>query len=295
MRLQAPRSSCGDFFNAASANISQVHYEDVPERQLASATALSCIVHPAHPLLPSVHIHISWTQYKSAPGYWRLMADLNPSHPDEQDTDLFLQAFEECCPEEFPEACRQGDAYFWIGALQRHRGVAHFYLEEYRKERFSEELAFAGSVGCASVDAYLRVLGRKLGLAELRNEPSLELKQAQLDYHTIYFFQVLTLDRGTTAGLLVHSENDVGILGSLPRWINRPLLASWVQRLDSPQNLLLEDLLAQLPQGERVEITPEVKARLAQVIRKHYRAHPQALNQQAAGSIVPKTIANHLS
>ena len=41
-------------------------------------------------------------------------------------------------------------------------------------------------------------------------------RKKQLAYHTRYFYQVLLLDRGTTAGLLVHDDNDVGTLGSLP-------------------------------------------------------------------------------
>jgi len=35
-----------------------------------------------------------------------------------------------------------------------------------------------------------------------------------------------TADRGTTSGLLVHDENDVGILGSLPSHVDKKLLES---------------------------------------------------------------------
>ena len=35
------------------------------------------------------------------------------------------------------------------------------------------------------------------------------------------FFQVLTLDRGTTHGLLAHGDNDVGTLGSLPNFVSK--------------------------------------------------------------------------
>ena len=66
----------------ASVNVSQVHYDDEPERKLGSATAISTIVHPTHPLAPSIHIHVSWTEMKSGHGYWRIMADLNPSNPN---------------------------------------------------------------------------------------------------------------------------------------------------------------------------------------------------------------------
>ena len=66
-------------FNRASVNVSQIHYEDKPEKAFLSATALSTIIHPQHPLAPSIHLHISWTELRNGNKYWRLMADLNPS------------------------------------------------------------------------------------------------------------------------------------------------------------------------------------------------------------------------
>ena len=47
-----------ELFNRASVNLSQVFYEDMPKKPLNSATALSSIIHPAHPLSPSMHMHI---------------------------------------------------------------------------------------------------------------------------------------------------------------------------------------------------------------------------------------------
>src|SRR4051794_34337196 len=60
-------------FNRASVNVSCVHYDDEPERKLASATALSTILHPRHPRSPSLHLHASFTKPRAAPGTWRLM------------------------------------------------------------------------------------------------------------------------------------------------------------------------------------------------------------------------------
>ena len=84
-----------DLFNRASVNVSQVHYDDLPDKKLGSATAISTIIHPQNPHAPSVHIHISWTEMKAvgdAPdrGYWRIMADLNPSVLHEEYRDQFV-------------------------------------------------------------------------------------------------------------------------------------------------------------------------------------------------------------
>ena len=43
-------------FNRASVNMSHVHYDDDDARPLRSATALSSIIHPAHPRAPSLHL-----------------------------------------------------------------------------------------------------------------------------------------------------------------------------------------------------------------------------------------------
>jgi coproporphyrinogen III oxidase len=277
-------------FGRASVNVSQVHYDDLPEKRLASATAFSSIVHPAPPRAPSVHIHISYTELRDGTGYWRVMADLNPSHPDEADREAFSEALRGAAGELYFEANGQGDRYFFIPALDRHRGVTHFYLEGYATGDFDVDVAFAESIGQAAIDAYLGLLETRLGEAAAPTEAE---RATQLAYHTLYFFQVLTLDRGTTSGLLVHDQNDVGILGSLPPRVDRGLLASWRSRLPEPQDRLLDDLLAALPSEDVVVVGDDEKAALARAVRAHYRRHPDALRLQAAGDITPPTVANH--
>ena len=70
---------------SASINISQVHYKPNNSKNLISATALSAIVHPFHSIHPSIHLHISLMKFINADYYWRIMADLNPSIPDNDD------------------------------------------------------------------------------------------------------------------------------------------------------------------------------------------------------------------
>lgn len=283
-------------FNRASVNVSSVHYDDLPDRKLGSATALSSIVHPTSPHGPSVHLHISWTEMRpSAPGaeadgYWRIMADLNPSLPSEPARDAFQAALRAAAGDRYDEAAAQGDRYFYIPALKRHRGVTHFYLEAYRTSDPAADAALAEGVATAAIDAYASLLSD--ALAAHATETS-EEQARQLAYHTLYFFQVLTLDRGTTSGLLVHDQNDVGILGSLPARIDRHLLASWRDRLPSPQERLLDGLLAALPEVVPTPVDEPTKAALAQAVRQHYRAHPEALALQASGDIIPPTVDNH--
>ncbi|MDF7800290.1 coproporphyrinogen III oxidase [Pontiellaceae bacterium B1224] len=274
----------------ASVNVSQVHYDDDPDRKLGSASAISTIVHPANPLMPSVHIHISWTEMKNGPGYWRMMADLNPALPNPGNADLFASALKQAAPDVYPAAAEQGDRYFFIPALGRHRGITHFYLEEFNTGNFEADLQLARSVGEAAIDTYLQLL------EETKQEgfqASEEQRAAQLAYHTLYFFQVLTLDRGTTTGLMVHAQNDVGILGSLPPRIDKNLLASWQSRMPEPQDRLLDKLLRALPNMGTCTIDESTKQKLADAVRAHYQQFPEALNLQASGNTTPPTVDNH--
>lgn len=251
-------------FNRASVNVSCVHHDD------RSATALSTIIHPRDPRSPSLHLHVSFTQPPEGEGTWRLMADLNPSNEIAAQTARFTSALENVVPQLAEKAREDGDRYFFIPALGRTRGVTHFYVEAFSSGDFDADLALVEQFVRAGIDTYLSFLNEA---------PVSEPRASQLAYHTLYFFQVLTLDRGTTSGLLAHDQNDVGVMGSLPAFIDRALLASWAARAPKPQDELVHALCAAVPTDGHV--TDAVRAELAKTVRAHYQAHPEALALQA--------------
>lgn len=278
----------GEQFNRASVNVSQVHYDDEPGRRLGSATAISSIVHPRHPLAPSIHLHISWTEMKDESGYWRMMADLNPAIPDPADEQRFRAALRQGADRHYDYGTKLGDQYFDIPALGRRRGVAHFYLEQFSTDDPAADFALARRFGETMIDAYGGILSAKLASVSPPTSPQEAL---QLQYHTVYLFQVLTLDRGTTSGLLVHDQNDVGILGSLPAVVDRRLLASWISRMPKPQDELLRAIVEVIPESGAIE--DKEKAALCQALRRHYASHPEALDMQAKADVTPPTVLNH--
>ena len=253
-------------FNRASVNVSQVQYESKPEKAFLSATALSTIIHPQHPLAPSIHIHVSWTELKNGQQYWRLMADLNPAVEDVSDSKLFNEMLQQASGEYFDSGIKQGEQYFYIPSLNKHRGISHFYLEGFTGNEQTPKM-FAVDFATKVIDCYISLLAEKF--SRLPPPSDTELQQ-QLDYHTLYFYQVLTLDKGTTAGLLIHNQNDVGTLGSLPAYINRDLLASWISLSDVDQQPLVNELVEILPKQKSVHITPDIKVKIALAIREHY-------------------------
>ncbi len=275
-------------FDRASVNVSVVHYDDLPEKKLGSATALSTIVHPRFPRAPSMHMHISWTEMRDGRGYWRMMADLNPSIPVDVDRETFEASLQKAAPAHYEAASAQGDKYFHIPALQRHRGVSHFYLEASHTENPEADHALARRLGESTIDTYGDIVDHayRTRTAEAGDA------EAQLAYHTLYLFQVLTLDRGTTSGLLVHDQNDVGIMGSLPSHVDGTLLKSWAARVPPPQDQLVETLAGIVGEGRQPVNAPQKRA-LAAAVRAHYQAHPEALALQASGNVVPPTVQNH--
>ncbi len=279
-------------FNRASINISTVHYDDIPDKRLGSATALSTIIHPDNPHAPSMHMHISWTELRDEKSYWRIMADLNPSIPSPAHTERFDAMLRDSANDLYEEGRTQGERYFFIPALKRHRGVSHFYLEGYATNDLDADRRLATDFGEAVIDCYAELLDEALGE---HPSPTEQDYDEQLAYHTVYFFQVLTLDRGTTSGLLVHDQNDLGILASLPSFVDRDLLASWRDRMPSPQDELLQKLVDTLPDETPTAVGDEVRKTLADVVRSHYRAHPEALRLQASGNVIPPTVKNHES
>jgi coproporphyrinogen III oxidase len=280
-------------FNRAAINISGVHYDDLLDRKLASATALSTIIHPQNPRAPSVHVHISWTEMRDGSGYWRIMGDLNPAIENPEHTAKFRDIMQAVDPKSYEEAAAQGDRYFFIPALSRHRGATHYYLEGYQSGDREADFALTKRFGEAVLDGYVEILSD--ALAHDAGQTDSDERQRQLAYHTLYLFQVLTLDRGTTSGLLVHDQNDVGILGSLPSRVDPVLLSSWASHIEPPQDALVHSLIKALDATHPSEITDVVRARLAQAVRTHYHIHPEALDLQARGEIVPPTVDNHLS
>jgi len=277
-------------FDRGSVNVSQVHYDDDESKKLSSATAISTIIHPKNPHVPSMHMHISWTQMRDGKGYWRIMADLNPSLRDDAAKKTFDTMLEKSAGTYAEEGVAQGERYFNIPVLNRTRGVSHFYLENFNRGDFEADRAFAKQMGKSVIDTYIDIIRQAL---QQHTSYTAEEKAKQVEYHTLYLFQVLTLDRGTTSGLLVHDQNDVGIMGSIPSHVNRELLASWTVLMPKPQDELVEALLEALPGEMPTAVEIETKKKLASAVRTHYKKYPEALRLQASGEIIPPTVDNH--
>jgi len=64
--------------------------------------------------------------------------------------------------------------------------------------------------------------------------------------------------------------------------------------MQAPQDQLLEKMMACLADKEVCPVEDDTKQALANCVRKHYQAHPEAIDMQATGNTVPPTVNNHL-
>jgi coproporphyrinogen III oxidase len=268
-------------FNRASVNISQVHYDEIETSPALSATALSVILHPRNPYAPSMHFHVSFAELRKTPSYFRMIADLNPSIPDEAATQRFEDSLKQVVPASlFDDGKTFGDKYFYIPALDRYRGVSHMFIPKLEESDMGSEeaLQFVKEFAQTTIRTYVSIVQAAM---DKTPEPKLAPEDwaAQLAYHTVYFLQVLMYDRGTTHGLLAHKDNDVGTLASLPKTVNVDLLEEWQSQLEEPLSLYLERLREVLPASGAV--SDETRAKLAEVCRQYYNEDKSRAAEQA--------------
>jgi coproporphyrinogen III oxidase len=273
-----------EIFNRASVNVSAVNYEEKPESPVDSANALSVIIHPHNPHAPSMHFHISRTQPRNGAGYWRMIADLNPSIPYAEDKAEFDASLQKVVPAKlYKEAVDFGDRYFHIPPLEKYRGISHMFIAKLDDKDMDtrDALKFAQELAKSTIDTYTSIVQKEMD-AHPASEVTDEDWAKQLEYHSLYFYQVLTLDRGTTAGLLSNSDNDVGCLGSLPSAVSRELLLSWMDKTASPQKELLGGLIDTLPAESPAPLRAETRAALAEQVRTYYATDRKAKVEKQA-------------
>lgn len=267
-------------FNRASVNYSGVFYDDKPDSPVSSATAISVIIHPRNPYAPSMHCHFSYTEPRNKAPYWRMISDLNPSlhNPDAKNKfdnklrEVVAEHGSSLPPKMFEHAKLFGDKYFFMPELNMYRGTSHFFIPELPDSQHDPSASrnLAEKLAKATIDTYTSIIQERMDSKPLDDVTESEKKQ-QLAYHTAYFYQVLFLDRGTTAGIMAHSDNDVGTLASLPNYIDRTLLETWLaNNVQPPHDVLLRRILDALPKMDEVHVTDEIRAQLAKLCREYY-------------------------
>lgn len=179
------------------------------------ATGISLVAHMANPHVPAVHMNTRFlvTQKRWFGGG----ADLNPPRPNAEDRDDFHGTFKAACDahgaDYYERFSKWADDYFYIPHRHVHRGVGGIFydhLECADSAGFDANFAFTRAVGEAFLDAFPRIVRRRMGLPWTAEEEAhlLEWRGRYVEFNLVY-------DRGTLFGLKTGGNIDA-ILMSLP-------------------------------------------------------------------------------
>jgi coproporphyrinogen III oxidase len=175
------------------------------------ATGISLVAHMTNPHVPAVHMNTR--MLVTTKRWFGGGADLNPPIVYEEDRDDFHSAFKAACdahdPDYYPRFSKWADDYFFIPHRGVHRGVGGIFYD-HLEGGFDETFAFTRAVGEAFLDAFPRIVRRRMDTPWTAQEEA-----ALLEWRGRYVEFNLVHDRGTLFGLKTGGNIDA-ILMSLP-------------------------------------------------------------------------------
>jgi len=175
------------------------------------ATGISLVAHMTNPHVPAVHMNcrfLNTTKRWLGGG-----GDLNPPLPIEEDTADFHATMKAACdahdPAHYERFRDWAETYFYIPHRKVSRGVGGIFFDHLDGD-FETDFAFTRDVGEAFLDAYPRIVRRRM------DTPFDAADEAQmLEWRGRYAEFNLVYDRGTLFGLKTGGNIDA-ILMSLP-------------------------------------------------------------------------------
>lgn len=175
------------------------------------ATGISLVAHMANPHVPAVHMNCRFL--RTTKQWFGGGADLNPPLPDAADTADFHAALKAACDahgaDYYDRFSQWAEDYFHIPHRQVARGVGGIFFDHLEGD-FATDLAFVKDVGLAFLDAFPRIVRRRMGLPFTADDEAkmLEWRGRYAEFNLVY-------DRGTLFGLKTGGNIDA-ILMSLP-------------------------------------------------------------------------------
>ena len=175
------------------------------------ATGISLVAHLANPHAPAVHMNMRFLT--TTKRWFGGGADLNPPLPAAEDTADFHATLKAACDAHdaahYPRFKAWADDYFFLPHRGVHRGVGGIFYDHLEGD-FAANLAFTQDVGRAFLDAYPRIVRRRM------DQPFTDADlAARNEWRGRYAEFNLVYDRGTLFGLKTGGNIDA-ILMSLP-------------------------------------------------------------------------------
>ena len=180
-----------------------------------TAIAISVIVHPFNPHVPTTHMNLRFFYVRSEPAVWYFGGgfDLTPYVVNVDDFKLWHQFALRACheTERYKRFKQQCDDYFYLAHRQETRGVGGIFFDDWQHENgFAASLSQTLDVGNCFRQAYGEIFERR------RNEKwTEEEEQWMLIRRGRYAEFNLAIDRGTKYGLQSGRRVE-SVLSSLP-------------------------------------------------------------------------------
>ncbi len=175
------------------------------------ATGISLVAHMANPQVPAVHMNCRFLT--TTKRWFGGGADLNPPLPRDEDTADFHATLKGACdahdPDYYPRFSKWAEEYFYLPHRQVQRGVGGIFYDHLEGD-FASNFAFTQDVGRAFLDAYPRIVRRRMNEAYSGDDMAqmLAWRGRYAEFNLVY-------DRGTLFGLKTGGNIDA-ILMSLP-------------------------------------------------------------------------------
>jgi len=178
------------------------------------ATALSMIVHPRNPYVPTMHANLRFFLVDEVSWYFGGGFDLTPYYGFKEDViHWHQQAFDACTAfgdHVYPKCKTDCDNYFFLPHRNEPRGVGGLFFDDWTTGGFERSFEFIRSIGDHIVPAYLPIVENRKHTPYGEREENFQLYRRGR-----YAEFNLAIDRGTRYGLQSGRRIE-SVLASMP-------------------------------------------------------------------------------
>ena len=203
------------------------------------ATAISMIMHPRNPYVPTFHANLRYFTIDDEAWYFGGGFDLTPYYPFREDVIHWHRTAKAACDpfgaDVYPRLKKWCDEYFYLGHRQEPRGVGGLFFDDWTEGGFESSFAFVKSVGDHILPAYQPIMEARKDMpwGEREEEFMLYRRGRYAEFN-------LAIDRGTRYGIQSGRRIESVLASMPPRCIWK---YNWHPEPGTPEAALYTDFL----------------------------------------------------